>query len=332
MHPSLRALADRQLGAFSAVDAQRAGYGHPEIRHLLSSGRWVRLRRGIYVTADDLTTASATPAQRHRLDCMAALLALRRPSAVVSHTSAARLWGLPVHRDAPRVVRLTDAGQWRKGNGFVVVPAPLGPDERCRSGPVPITSAARTLTDCAREWPLDDAVIAMDAALLAERTTSRELRSAASAATGWPGARRAARAAQLADGRAESPLETRGRLRIAGSGFDVPALQVEIHAGAGMLGVVDAWFDEAAVAVEFDGQVKYTAPWRGRTPERVLWDEKLREDEMRALGIRFLRVVDADLRRWPVIEERLRRLLAEPGPTQRLFRAVPRLRGVQRAA
>src|SRR5206468_14963 len=122
---------------FTAADAQRAGYQHPEIRRLLSPGRWVRLRRGIYVTADDLTRASASPARRHRLDCLAAPLALRRPSAVVSHTSAARLWGFPVRRDAPRIVRLTDSGQWRKGDGFLVVPAPVRPDERARSGPVP---------------------------------------------------------------------------------------------------------------------------------------------------------------------------------------------------
>src|SRR5690348_5511351 len=137
MHPTLRAVAERQLGAFTAADARRAGYEQPEIRRLLSAGRWSRLRRGVYVTAEALTTASATPARRHRLDCMAALLALRRPAAVVSHGSAALLWGLPVQREASRIVRLTDSGQWRKGDGFVVTPAPVRPDERFGSGPVP---------------------------------------------------------------------------------------------------------------------------------------------------------------------------------------------------
>jgi len=48
---------------------------------------------------------------------------------------------------------------------------------------------------------------------------------------------------------------------------------------------------------------------------------------MRALGIRFLRVVESDARRWPVIEQRLHRLLAEPAPRDRRFTAVARRYG-----
>ena len=78
--------------------------------------------------------------------------------------------------------------------------------------------------------------------------------------------------------------------------------------------------------MEFDGQVKYTDPWRD--PGRVLWEEKRREDELRALDIRVVRVVDADLgRRWPVTETRLRELLGRPGPAVRRFTAVARDRG-----
>ena len=69
------------------------------------------------------------------------------------------------------------------------------------------------------------------------------------------------------------------------------------------------------MAVEFDGKVKYTDPWRGRSPERVLWDEKRREDELRALDVRFVRIADADVDgRWPRVEGRLRDLLGDPGP------------------
>jgi hypothetical protein len=185
--------------------------------------------------------------------------------------------------------------------------------------------------DCAREWTLDDAVVAMDAAVLAGRTTAEELRLAAGAAHGWPGAARAVRAAGFADGRAESPLETRGRLRILGSGFPTPELQVEIRTGGRLVGVVDAWFEQAAVAVEFDGRVKYSDPWRDRSPARVLWDEKRREDELRSLDIRVVRIADDDLGgRWRDVEKRLRALLALSGPTNRRFTAVPRRRGLRR--
>jgi hypothetical protein len=171
----------------------------------------------------------------------------------------------------------------------------------------------------------------MDAALLAGRATADELRTAAAAARRWPGAAGAARAASLADGRAESPLETRGRLRMVGAGLPTPELQVEIHAGGRLVGVVDAWFDEQAVAVEFDGRVKYTDPWRGRSPERVLWEEKRREDELRALDIRVLRIADADLGApWAGIEDRLGALLATPGPAIRRFITVARAVGLRR--
>jgi predicted transcriptional regulator of viral defense system len=331
MHPLLRASAERQLGVFTATDARRAGYQHAEIRHLLSSGTWVRLRRGVYMTAEEVARAESV-GRRHRIDCLAVLLELRRQTAVISHESAARLWGLPVRRSLRHHVRLTDPTLSRRGRGYVITQAPLGDDDVARSGPLRLTSVGRTLLDCARTWDTDDAVVAMDAGLLAGAVTRQQLGAGVAALRGWPGSARAARAVALADGRAESPLETRGRLRIVGAGFPTPELQVEIHADGRLVGVVDAWFEEAAVAVEFDGRVKYTQPWRGRSPERVLWDEKRREDELRALDIRVVRVVDDDLDgRWPRIEGRLRELLAIPGPAVRRYRSIPRTYGLRRS-
>jgi len=331
VHPLLLARAERQLGLFTAVDARRAGYQHAEIRTLCSSGRWVRVRRGVYATPEVVRTAG-TGAARHRLDCLAVLLDLRRPATTVSHTSAARLHGLPVRRGLPRTVRLTDPEGYRRGRGFLVRQAPLGPGEIRHAGPLLLTSPARTLADCAREWDLEDSVVAMDAALRARRLTLGDLRTAAAAARSWPGGLAAVRAASLADGRAESPLETRGRLRMVGAGLPTPELQVEIRAGGRLLAVVDAWFDGAAVAVEFDGQIKYTDPWRGRSPEQVLWEEKRREDELRSRDIRVVRIGDADLgARWEGMERRLRELVAAPGPAVRRFTATPQVLGRQRA-
>ncbi len=330
MHPTLRSRADGRFGLFTAGEAKGVGYGTGEIRSLCATERWVRLRRGILVTAEDLA-AGVQRGHRHRMDCLAVLLSLDRSTAVLSHASAARLWGLPVARSSDAPIRLTDPMQWRQGRGWRMTCAPLRPGERWRSGPLRLTSAPRTLVDCAREWPLEDAVVAMDAAVLADRTTVEELRRAASAIPHWPGASRAARAATLTDGRAESPLETRGRLRIVGSGLPAPELQVEIRTSGRLVGVVDAWFDEASVAVEFDGRVKYTTPWRERAPERVLWEEKRREDDLRALDIRVVRIADADLGpRWPVVEARLGGLLGRPGPSSRRFTATPRAHGMRR--
>jgi hypothetical protein len=330
VHPALRVAADRRLGVFTTAEALTADYSHAEIRRLTAAEHWTRLRRGVLIATDDLERARATGRQ-HDVACLAVLTAINRPRAVMSHSSAARLWDLPTPRADDAVLRLTDPDRWRRGEGFVMVRAPLRSGERWRSGPVRLTSATRTLIDCAREWPLEDAVVAMDAAVLAGRTTEGELRAAAATFHHWPGAARAVRATAFADGRAESPLETRGRLRIVGSGLPAPELQVEIRTGGRLVGVVDAWFDEAAVAVEFDGRVKYTDPWRDRSPERVLWEEKRREDELRALDIRVVRIAGEDLRaRWPATERRLRALVASPGPATRLFTATPRRVGLPR--
>ena len=71
---------------------------------------------------------------------------------------------------------------------------------------------------------------------------------------------------------------------------------------------------------------------RWGTPERVLWVEKRREDELRSLDIRVVRVTDADLGRpWPRIAARLASLVATPDPSPRLFTVTPRARGVRRA-
>jgi hypothetical protein len=331
MHPILRSSAEARSGLFTTVEAKHAGYRPSEIRNLCASGLWVRLRRGVLITAEDLARA-VRQGRRHRIDCLAILTSLDRPTALISHASAARLWQLPTPEPDDPTIRLTDPDQWRQGQDWRMTCAPLQSDERWRSGPLRLTSAPRTLVDCAREWPLDDAVVAIDAAVLATRTTVEEVRARAAAIHHWPGAARAVRAAALADGRAESPLETRGRLRMVGAGLPPTDLQVEIRSGGRLIAVVDAWYEEAAVAVEFDGRIKYTDPWRDRSPQQVLWDEKRREDELRALDIRVVRIAEADLgARWPGVEARLGQSLASAGPTVRRFTATPRVRGVRRA-
>jgi hypothetical protein len=324
VHPALHATADRQFGAFASRDAVRVGYSYEEVQREVARGRWVRLRRGVYAERAVVEAAMGNPVTRHRLESAAVLIRLDG-RAVVSHASAARVGGLVVPSSHPEVVRLTDDVQWRRGRGYDVARAGL-PDSDIRPlGPFGVTAPARTLVDCAREWALEDAVVAMDAALNAELLSRPELTAAVLAQTHWVGIGDAARAAGLADGRAESPLETLGRLRIVGSGLPSPELQVEIRDSRGLVGRVDAWYEEAAVAVEFDGLVEYEDPRDGRSPARVLWEEKRREDRLRDLDIRVVRVVRADLGpAWERVHARLASLLAAPLTGPRRFAAVRR--------
>jgi len=321
VHPVLRETADRQRGVFTANDVRRAGLAPIDVQSALRRGEWDRLRQGVYVERRVLREATARgDDDRHLLDCAAVLLCLGgRPA--LSHTSAARLSGLLVPASAEQpVVSLTDEAQWRKGRGYTVMRAGLPPVDVRVDGLVRWTGPARTLVDCARDWSLEDAVIAMDAALHDHLLTADELRSAILRQTHWSGIGAAARAAGLASDRAESPLESLGRLRILGSGLPPPELQMDLSGPRGFVGRVDAWYEDAAVAVEFDGRVKYDDPFRGRTAAQVLWDEKRREDAIRDLGVRMVRVVRADLRGgWP---DRVRELL-RTRPLQRSVHAVP---------
>jgi hypothetical protein len=312
------------MGAFTARDAVRAGYTHDEVQGEVARGRWVRLRRGSYAERDVAEAAGADPLARHRLACAAVLVRLGgRPA--VSHESAARLQGMVLPGAADERVLLTDEFQWRRGRGYEVAVAALPPSHVVHLASFRTTTPARSLVDCARKWPLEDAVVAMDAALHARLLTEEELAATVLDQTHWRGIGAAARAAGLADGRAESPLETLGRLRILGCGLPAPELQVEIHDGRGFVARVDGWYEEAAVAVEFDGMVKYSDPRDGRSPARVHWDEKRREDRMLDLDIRVVRIARADLGpAWHRVERRLWSLLDAPLAGPRRFTVVRR--------
>jgi hypothetical protein len=315
-------VADRQLGVFTTRDARRAGYGPEAVQALLARREWARVRRGVYAQTAHLAALRADPRQSHLVDCVAVLVSLDA-GPVLSHASAARLHGVPVPRQDGGVVRLTDRDQWRTGRGYRVARAALPSADVVPFLRFSATGPARTLVDCAREWSLTSSVIALDSAVQTGLVARAELVDAVHAARHWVGIGAAGRALSLADGRSESPLETRGRLALLAAGLPLPELQVEVHDERGFAGRVDAWYDDAAVALEFDGLVKYTQPRGGRTPAQVAWEEKRREDRIRALGVRFVRIADEDLGRpWPGVVERIRGLLAGPPPGPRRLAVV----------
>lgn len=322
MHPALRLLAEPRLGVFTAAEARQVGYHPDEIKTALGSGRWRRLRRGIYIASQDLQRAQRDPRLRHIVDCIAVVLRLDA-GPVVSHASAARLHRLLVPANVDGMVRLTDPSQWRRGRDYEVARASLSRHEVVKSPAFLATGVARTLVDCAREWPLEDAVVAIDAAIQGEQVTRAELVAAVLAARHWLGIGSAARAVNLSDGRAESPLESRGRLALLASGLPRPELQVKLFDARGFAARVDAWYEEAAVAVEFDGRVKYLQPRAGRSPNEVLWEEKRREDRVRALDVRVVRLVQEEIgRQRDDAFANLRRMLAVPLTGPRRFTVV----------
>ena len=325
--PARRQLDDLAPLLVSRAEALARGRTPDELRWLLRTGRWTALRRGIYVATADL----APPDDPHRafwLEALALNRHLERPAAAFSHATAARMWGLQRSASAESVLRLTDLAGSHRGRGFRISEGVLPAAEVRRAGPVRITSPARTLVDCAREWPELDAVASIDDALLRDAVRLDELRDVLGRTQHRPGSPAAVRAVDRADGRAESWLESAWRVRHLAAGLPRPVLQVEIWVDGRLVKVVDGWIEEAALAFECDGRVKYERPYRDRTPAQVLWEEKRAEDALRAIGIRVVRVVTDDVGPgWAPLVARTRQELAAPVPPLGAFRAVPRTHG-----
>ncbi|MDT0276021.1 type IV toxin-antitoxin system AbiEi family antitoxin domain-containing protein [Blastococcus goldschmidtiae] len=320
--------ARRRLGIFTTADLTAGGVSHREVATAVRSGAWVRLRPGVFVSAADLAEVERT-GRRPGLDALAVAAVLDRPSAVFGGATAAWIWGLPLPGPEPRIVELTDAHRWRRGRGWSMAQARLPGDEVTVRGAYRVTTAARTVVDLARTWPEIHAVAAVDAALLRRLTTRPELEQVLARQASVPGIPRSVRAVALADGRAESWLETCGRLTFGALGLPPFVPQVELWAEDRLVKVADGWYSDAALAVEFDGRVKYRRPGYGRTPEEELWREKRDEDLLRSLGVRFVRVAAEDLSpaRRVRLEQVVRRQLATEGPRERAFVAVPRAEG-----
>jgi hypothetical protein len=309
MGPLLAGAMDRHAGVFATSDALAAGVDRNAFDPLLRSGAWRRIRFGVYTTSEVWRRHEAEGCT-HRLECAAVLRRLERTSAVVSHTSAARLHDLVIPRAHGTDVRLTDPEQFRTGRGYRISQATLPPEDVVLREGLPVTTIPRTLADVGREWSLTDTVVAVDDALADGRTTPERLQAAALAQTHWVGCGPAAHALSLARVGAHSPHETRTRLALVRVGLPEPLLQQAVYVGSRLVAVLDMYWPDHGVFAECDGMVKYADPWRGRSPAEVAWSEKRRHDQLLDLDLQGVRIAPEDLgERRDGKAERLRSLL-----------------------
>lgn len=146
-----------------------------------------------------------------------ALKAARRVTGTVSHTSAALLHGWSVKHlpTDPHVTVPTNRKQ--APTGVAAHWADLTTPDRDGL----LTSPERTLLDCLRHLPFDEALAVADSALR-QGFGARTLERLAADARG-PGSRAVRRVAALADGRAANPFES----VLRAIAMDVPGLAVE---------------------------------------------------------------------------------------------------------
>lgn len=276
--------------------ARAAGLTDRQIDRRLATGRWRAVRRGVL-----LTRPGPQGAQAEAAVALGSALSSTRRDVVVGHAHAARLWGLP----APLAgwgdpVLLADAGPPRNRNGVRIRIDPLSPGDVVEVCPgLRITSAPRTVLDCARALPAVDALAIADAAarrLLAPGA----LEAALPRFDGWPGCRQARAVVRLADGRRESCLESWSAWAFDQNDVPAPVWQVDVLDRHGFAGRADSWWAEGLVG-EADGKAKYllAAAERGGADAarlaEVLAEERAREARLRRTGADILRWGAADV-------------------------------------
>lgn len=284
-------LADPQLPqVFTREHATAVGLSRSQCETRLARGTWRRLRRGVFCTA--ATWAAADARGRNRLASWAGLLRLDG-DAWLSHVSAAAAHGLPLPR--------ADSGAWLTRNppgrtvyraGLTVEVATMPYVDRGELGGLPITSLPRTVADCLRHCPPADALAIADAAARRHPGVLAGVARVLDDCALWPYATRAARVLPFVDGRRESALESWSAWLMHVFAVPTPQPQFNLFDARGVfLARSDFWWHEQGVAGEADGRIKYSAGSGVdlKTAERVLYDEKLREDAMRRAGVHVVR-------------------------------------------
>ncbi|SDF66634.1 type IV toxin-antitoxin system AbiEi family antitoxin domain-containing protein [Klenkia brasiliensis] len=321
-----REVARQRLGLLTRRGLLDRGMTDREIAAAVRRGELRRVRPGSYVSAADWAEVERTR-RIPGLHALAVSESVGAGTMPLAADTAAWVWALPRPpraRDGGDPVHLVNpSGPGARGRDWVLHRAAVPPEDVTTRGAYLLTSASRTVVDLARRWREVDAVAAVDAALLRGLTTTEDLLAVLDQHATVAGTPAVRRVLELADGRAESWLETCGRLAFAAGGLPPFLPQVEILLDGELLKVVDGWYPEAALAVEFDGRAKYLAA----TPTDV-WEEKRVEDLLRSFGIRFIRVTYEMLTRgWSALRDRVLRELGRPGPSARAFGERPRRAG-----
>lgn len=285
-------------GVILAGEATAIGVGSRALTSAVRDGRLVRLRSGAYLRTDQWDRE--TPAGRYRWVVRAAARQLRDP--VFSHESAAVLWHLPVagrqrtvHVLGPQAPDGAARGMGRRGDVHWHSAARVPPVE-VRDG-ARVTDIATTVAALGAVRGLLTTLAAADHALHEGLVTRPDLADAVGRLGRGHGVRRARTLVELADATSGSPGESASRARMHLEGFVAPQLQKPFSDDAGRFAIVDFWWPEVGVVGEFDGRVKYRIDGvddRRRIEDR-LWAEKLREDRLRALGVRVVRWTWSDI-------------------------------------
>lgn len=241
---------------------------------------WRRLMRGVY--------ADAQLPDTHELRCRAAAAYVLPKGSVIAGRSAATLLGPGLSASADPVEVLVPVEGRPRLPQVLVHTSALAPDERRLVRGIPVTTPVRTCWDLAQWLPLAEAVVLVDRFLAAGLVTAADLASYGAARRGALGGGRFRRVIALADGRAESPQESRLRVALGEAGLPRPEVQWAIYDDKGFVARTDLAYPERQVALEYDGV------WHASTDQ--LHHDRRRLNRLQAAGWLVIHVTSARLR------------------------------------
>lgn len=255
----IRDIAAQQNGLVRSTQLKACGVGDAEIRRHLRHGRLMRAfaLHGVY-----LVPALAPRRASLLLRAQAVQLAMG-PEAVIAGHTAAILWGMqgtPAEDRDIIVVALPNAPSRRGTPGVQVARGAVAPGEITFKDGVRVTTPERTLRDSVLETDRETAVSLMDSAINLGLVGAERLPELQSANKGRKRQRCTAHWWGLADGRAQSPLETRIRLLCGDAGIPPDALQRPLALPGGHTVFGDLWWDSGPLLVEADGAGSHAGP------------------------------------------------------------------------
>lgn len=267
----------RLAGIVTRAQLLTSGTSRTHIETSVADGSLVRISRGVYVRGE-VAGKYLHLKDGERLLRTVAALAVSGPGTVVSHQSAALLHGIDLLGKPGGKVTATGSPKhgWRGRPWIHLHAAELPASHVTAASGFPMTTAARTVIDLARELNFWSGLVAADSALHRKLTTKDELLAVLAACPRWRGIRRAAEVVEFADKRSESPLESIARVVFRDCGLPPPDLQVWLGGVVEPVGRVDFYWKQYRTIAEVDGELKYKDPARAKA--QLKRDSLLRSD------------------------------------------------------
>jgi very-short-patch-repair endonuclease len=284
-------LAAQHGGVVAAWQLLRLGIGKGAIDYWLRTGRLHVIHRGVYAVGPPVLT------QHGRL--WAALLACG-PGAVLSHRSAAALWGIRQNNRKP--IDVTVTGRTRHGRKGIDVHLVrhLDPRDVTTNDGIPVTSVARTFLDLAEAVPQNQVRRAITEADYLRLFDLKAINEVLSRSKGRRGRKplTAALSAVVPDERTRSDLEEAFLTFCEERGIPRP----KVNRGRDGKELDMLWPQDNLI-VELDG-------YQGHRTRRAFEEDRRRDAKHLLAGLHTLRVTDRWLAREPDdLERTIKQLL-----------------------